>query len=346
MTTCQTKSEIVDYLDSIRPAVDEFDLNAWSGSGAREPHFYGASWLIARELGLPQPRPCHAIWTHGWQFAPPEHVYQFLGLEKRQRITLVGVEEHARFLRARGVQGVHAVGLPFAYADLPAPVQRFPRSLLVMPGHSLSFTRLAWDEEAFVKEIAGLRGTFDQVVACVYSACVQSGRWIRTFDKYGIPWITGIRANDRNGLIRQKLMLSAFAAMTTNTIGAHILYASAVGCRVSIWGPYGNRTREENANDTLYKKFPELLDIHVRDHHETSVRKLLPQFFCHPAQAQAHATWAAAELGVCHRQPAGVMAQYFGWDGPHAVQDTIYRLGQSAARPLRSLYRRMRGAVR
>ena len=118
-----------------------------------EADYYGASGLIASALGLPTVPPSVASWKHGISY---ENNLRFpeLILTEGNRATrhLVGRGEQVAQLNGRGYLRVHAVGVPYVYVEPPA-TQRVPRTLLVMPAHSLSNTSHAFDEEDYVDRI-------------------------------------------------------------------------------------------------------------------------------------------------------------------------------------------------
>lgn len=277
-----------------------------------EPDKYGASHVIARRLGMKRPPFCDATWTHG----PMEHetvvrhIRQFASYQCSRH--LVSTAGQCDYLRARGVWPAHAVGCPILYAG-HVQVDRIRDSLLIMPGHSLPYNKPRWDHDAYVREVARLKGAFAVVVACIHQSCVDEGAWPRSFEKYGIPWIVGASAADSNALIRMVTLFKTFEFMTTNDNGSHVPYASYYGCRVFFCGPYAVRRVEDYAESPFFREHPDLLAERIAKADEHYVRQTYPQFFVGPGEAGQHIEWGGEILGAAAQQPLRRLARLLGW---------------------------------
>jgi hypothetical protein len=284
----------------------------------READYYGASRLISDRLGLPFPPISRSGWIHGWNLLKAWREMPDIPLEiltsngSKENPQIVQSEELAGFLRARGWDKVVAGGLPFLYTE-SSGCERMEGSLLVMPPHVTAETIQDWDEEEYVKEIAGLKSRFPLIVACISGHCVQKGYWTRTFEKHGIPWISGAITSDQNALRRMRTVFDSFEFVTTNKIGSHVAYAAYSGCRVSLWGPDNRRKHSHFSKDGLWSRFPDMLDHYLRLGQRENLFKLYPFLDCEPGKARIQTEWGAKELGEeCRRSPEE-MAKLLGW---------------------------------
>lgn len=280
-----------------------------------EADYYGASYEIARQLGHSKPPRSFASWRHGWVYQPIAHARQLVPWGEPGGRYLVATEAHVAALRAQGFPNAVAVGLPFLYAE-PGPIEREPGSLLVMPSHSLPYTEHEWDEARYVAEITRLKSHFHTIVACIHSACVAKGLWVREFEAQGIPWVTGAQVEDRHALRRMATLFRSVEAVTSNAMGSHLAYAAYSGCRVSIFGPFAALKSEDYVNDPFYRQYPDLLQHVIAHSQEASVRARYPELFAAPWQAPGRVEWGAAQLGAGHQRPATEIAELLGWQLP------------------------------
>jgi hypothetical protein len=307
----------------------------------KEPDHYGASYLVARELGWRAPARSRARWQHGWWYTPPVHAAELVGEDGRDYVFLVATDEMVRFLQQHGFRNAFAVGLPFVYANY-VDVERRPKSLLVMPPHSYAETEHGWDEDAYAREIAALRPHFSSIVACISASCVEKGYWTGAFARHDIPWIVGAAPADRNALVRMHTILKSFEYMTTNTIGSHVAYAAYCGCKVSIYGTYANLREADYRSCPFYQRYPEILNVVVAGAHESSIRSLYPELFVAPHDAVARPAWGAAMVGADHRRSAHVLAALLGWPPPLRTLAYEYVRNLPPARTYKRLLNRFR----
>lgn len=298
---------MIQDLNSILPPIEQMKIRG-------ESDFYGISYLIAKQIGLPFVPWSGASWKHGWLFSKLQYSEQLNGNKRDEAMTLVSKKEHEIFLKKRGMKA-KAVGMPFIYALAyeEVHVRRLPNSLLVMPPHSIPTSTHSWDEVSYAKAIADMKNEFDVIVVCLYHSCVEKGLWINAFEKYGIPWIIGARSDDKNSLLRMNRIFRSFEYVTTNAIGSHIVYAAYSGCKVSIYGPYAEYSAKDYEHDFLYQKYPFLLSHNLQDASEVSVRKRFPMLFTHPKQSRILKEWAASELGETNLMPLYKLAFFLGW---------------------------------
>lgn len=290
-----------------------------------EPDYYGVSDLIATQLKMSLPPPVSIVsWLHGWRFQdvklPGELI---LGFNKHMKRHLIAKEEHTQFLRERGYKNVETVGMPFTYLfseeDLKDRSKVIPNSLLVMPPHSTGAIDAAPEEEAYINFVKNSVDKDTFLCFCVHQDCEARGYWVPTLKKMGIPYVTGSKIEDRNGLERMKIIFSHFESMTTNVFGSHILQASLCGLRVSVCGPLHkiDFNGVVKTNHWLYKK--EDIDAYknlLTGYDYAILSEMYPQFFVEIAEAQTNQEWAKKESGFDHKKDWETIAKLLGWDSP------------------------------
>lgn len=286
-----------------------------------EADYYGASSVIASAVGRPEPPKSTAYWTHGWIGQELRHPRQYARGEPGDR-HLVATDRHAAFLRQAGFRRVEAVGLPIVYVE-DRPIERLPNSLLIMPPHSLPYTKHSWREREYVDLIVQLRKQFSCVVTCVNRYCVDSGVWTDALRQRGIPWIVGADLEDRNCLLRMSRTFRSFDFMTTNAIGSHVAYAAYFGCRVSVHGPLEVPREEDYRNDPWYRKYPEVLHLNLESAQEARVRERWPWLFCEPGEAAPGDDWGREMVGERFKRPAREIARLLGWSAVGRFVETV-----------------------
>ncbi len=277
-----------------------------------EADYYGASHIIAHDLGLHKAPRSFAYWTHGWVYTEPiESSKEINCLAKPSDVVLVATQKEADILRLEGYHKAHAVGMPFLYTK-EIEIKRHPRSLLVMPAHSGSQSSIEVDEESYISKLLVLKPFFSEIVACIHSSCVVNNYWIPSLEKAGIPWVLGASVFDRNSLQKMRTIFQNFEYMTTNTIGSHIPYAAYCGCKVSIYD-YSRFKLKAYEKDPWYQKNPDLLLKQYELCQEEALARRFPKFFTHPTEAILHWDWAIQVLGEPYHQSSETIAHLLGW---------------------------------
>jgi hypothetical protein len=286
-----------------------------------DSEYYGASRIIAREIGIPSSLPTTASWSHGWIFDNIRSFKQITGeFINPNRLYLVRNEAEREILQLQGLRA-EAIGLPFLYAlKAEPPPQRIPGSLLVMPTHGTTQCPVNEKNAFLLAKLAPIRVQFSTVCACVSGMCVINRQWIDQLERNDIPWITGAWVFDMNALRRMARLLQSFEYVYTDSFGSHLLYASAAGCRVVCDLDVGAMPTMEQlaALDPMYRAHPDILDDFRKEHadYESWLRWLhdqYPQFFQRFEEASLRTEWGLNELGEpCMRRPAEI-AQLFDW---------------------------------
>jgi len=235
-----------------------FRANGWTDQ-------YGALQTAAAYAGTSvSARRFNAVWQHGcfgpWVEYSPE-LLTYSTPNARALPVFVAREEQAELLRRNGFGQAEAIGLPIVYAA-EDPVQRWSRSLLVVPTHTLSGAG-GIDRglcERYAEEIDGARQAFDHVAVCIHPHCRKNGLWIDEFARRGIPIVDGAAPDDVNALARMRALFSQFETVTTNGWGSHVAYALAFGARVSIDGTEVLCSKEGMLRDATWAADPKVLE--------------------------------------------------------------------------------------
>ena len=255
-------------------------------------------------------------WLHGWV---PDYqlVDKRLALEQSvqdpsKEHSWVATRAHEKYLQEQGCLS-QAIGLSYCY--LPERIyQRRKSSLLVMPAHSLEYTRHSWKFEEYVDAIDSIRNCFETVAICIYPACIKNGYWIDDFKKRGYPIIEGANALDRNSLERVRALMSQFEYVTTNSFGSCIAYAAAFGSKISIYGPYAEPDLNSTKSDPYYLNQTGLAEKAIHAISSKTVKMHLGELFVNPSDAVERNEWGCRQLGFENKVSPAEMRRLFGWD--------------------------------
>jgi hypothetical protein len=279
--------------------------------------FYGAMNVWQKYCGITKAtHPKSFRSQHGWCVQERQAIDPILLIQEPEidpeRTYLVARKDEEAFLESAGIRA-KAIGLPYVYSKA-MPAKRRPGSLLVMPAHSLEYTRHEWKFDAFAQRIQEISDQFSEVVCCVHPACQTNGYWKPNFERLGIPCVMGADVFDRNGLVRIKTLMNQFEFMTTNVLGSHVVYAAAAGVKVSIFGDYAEYREEDYQSTEFYQLHPHVLRPVLDLFSESHVRSQYPSLFCDPIKAQFAKAWADTELGLENRLSPQKLRQLLGWD--------------------------------
>lgn len=287
-----------------------------------EADLYGASSVIARQLGLDRVPQSTSSWYHGWLHYPVIHSYIFSHNVpssecKFSHTYLVGTKEHEETLRRDGYQNARAVGCPYIYVN-PKGVMRMENSLLIMPQHTVKGRIVdrsdsQMSEEGYFDSIRDSISAFDHVAICVHSSCFERGLWVETARKLNIQIINGADTCDCNALDRMRVLFESFSHVTTNAIGSHVAYAAYTGAKVSWYGLAEKMIKDELASDVFYQMFPEFLDymggLIDGDFWENEFHWLRVS----PESAALNIDWGRTQLGEENRVSGLDLAALLGW---------------------------------
>jgi hypothetical protein len=276
---------------------------------------YGALHVAAAYAGWTPPvRYCvEGMWQHGclgpWEAVTPGAV-AFNAPGAQGRPVYVSRQEEADYLIANGYPQARAIGMPIIYTA-PSSVARVPRSLLVMPTHSLVGDAFP-DRSAFVRyadEVRQFAADFEHVTVCIHPSCQRNGLWIPEFKERGIDMVLGAQTNDANALARMRALFEQYETVTTNGWGSHIAYALAFGARVA-W--HGTRPAFDVNNllrDKTWAADVRSLELTLADECQNQQRKFLREFMVPPVAAVANRPLGEWLVGAVHRLPPAELAQ-------------------------------------
>ena len=132
---------------------------------------YGSGGIAARYCSLDPTKLMYpGLWQHGWG-APhrkltPEYEFGEGGLQPKTNYWLAR-DDQAEFLQENGYNLAMAIGLPCVY--LPrSNVRRIPNSLIVVPSHSLEYTKHQWNFETYAQQISEFANDF-RLSCCSYT---------------------------------------------------------------------------------------------------------------------------------------------------------------------------------
>jgi hypothetical protein len=279
-----------------------------------EPTYYGAARNIADQMGRKEIVPyAPRTWKHGWDFSDTIlHIRQVVGWGDENDVHLVQNRTQLAYARTNGYRHAHAVGAPFLYVS----ESRRPKStgsLLVMPPHGLRDAVVESNEKQYVGEIKDIAGDFSSVTFCLHPHDVEQRKWTSIVEKNGFKWVLGATAEDENALKRMRAIFDTVEFMTTNSLGSHLPYAAFCGCKVSIYGSYHERKREDYKNSPFYLDNPDLLERAIDITTEQFARERFPELFRNPAKSVEMKKWAGIQLGLENKRSMSTMSRLMGW---------------------------------
>lgn len=304
-------SEIVEELPSFK----------YTSLANSEIDYYGASYNIARSLGLKGIPYTRASWSHGWfrysLVAPELLIHQgcVACCEVKEVPNLVATSHLENFLKANDYPQAKAVGDPFIYTQAPA-VERIPDSLLIIPEHSVKENNVNYKGSKALSTPCSaneLRERFSTVAACIGGFCVQKNNYLDIYENAAIPWVTGACLHDAFALQRMRNLFCQFEYVATNAIGSHIPYAGFSGCKVSYYGKGHNRPREDYLSTPIYEKYPHLIDIVDEEQKIEVLWERYPFIFSDIENSNLIKEWSNEVLGSKNKIPEQQLAELIGW---------------------------------
>jgi FkbM family methyltransferase len=235
------------------------------------------------------------------------------------------------YLRREGYKNVRAIGLPIIYLPASKAVRQ-PKSLLVMPAHSLDYTTLKSNFDEYADLIASLQQHFAEILVCVHPSCWRNRYWVDAFRTRGLKVIKGAFIEDRNALLRMARLFSSFEYVTTNGFGSHIAYGAYFGAKISIFGSYVEYRAQDLINDPFYREKPYLVEPVIWANSEEVMRQHYGDLFCHPLDAKQRIEWGHFEVGGNNKVTPGEMRHLFGWTATGRV---AYKLRTGAPKSVK-----------
>jgi glycosyltransferase involved in cell wall biosynthesis/SAM-dependent methyltransferase len=310
--------------------------NGWSDH-------YGAFHAATSYAGayLPEPYTIAGVWQHGvfapWECSNPRLLACSVPQAEGKPVW-VARQDEAESLARIGFRRARAVGLPFVYVP-PVGLARLPRSLLIMPGHSL----VGWKApdrtvyELYADQMREVAKDFARVVVCISPSCQKNGFWVREFTERGFEIVEGAATSDANALLRMRMLFEQFETMTTNAWGSHVAYALSCGAKVSIHGARPSLELSNFMLDTAWKSDPVSLKNFLSSQMREEERKLLRDFHVEPREAVADVERGDWFLGRNHRLSPEQMKEALAEMIP-VPSTPITSSKASVARPRRVLF--------
>ena len=304
-------SEIVDELPSFK----------YTSLPNSEIDYYGASYNIARSLGLDGIPFTRASWYHGWNRYPLVTPEQFIHedcvafCEVKKVPNLVATPEIEAFLKANDYPHAIAVGAPFIYTKNPC-IERIPNSLLIIPAHTLKETNSNYKNSRYSllpENLTNLQQKFSLIVACIGGFCALRGNYTKYYEDVEIPWVTGAWLNDEYALQRIRNLFSQFEYVATDSIGSHIPYAGYCGCKLIYYGKGKSLIKKDFAEIPFYQKYPHLVDIVIHEQKLETTKKRFPILFNSNIKSEALKTWSMEMLGAKNQIAPNEIAELIGW---------------------------------
>jgi len=262
-------------------------------------NLYGSEWIAARYCGFKAPPyEAEGLWMHGWVWKDILIEEQLFGtnIEDKNTKLFVANEWQKNFLIMKGYSQVYSIGLPNVYLE-KKEIEKKQSSLIVMPAHNIAgMNHNIKRESEYIDFIKSIENNFETVTVCINAYDFKNGNWSKQFERAGIKTIMGVY-DGPNALQEQQDRLTSFTHMTTNQIGSHVVYASALGLKVSIAGPYYEHLKCSLEGTEFYKKHPLALDNVITRSTENYWRQKAPWLFCSPSEAIESIAWGRNECG-------------------------------------------------
>jgi hypothetical protein len=286
---------------------------------------YGATSIAARYCGFSKPPyEIDGLWMHGWVWdgiLEPEQLFGTYIKNKKTRV-FVARKWQENLLVGCGYKNTFSIGLPNVYLN-DRRVKKIENSLLVMPGHTIAGMVHNWKEEnKYVEFINSLKKDFQTIVVSLNAYDYEMGHWKNTFENVGIKVVSGPFAG-LDLLQEQQDRMQTFTHMTTNQVGSHIVYAGALGLKISIAGPYIENSKEVLGGTEFYKNYPHVLDNVILRTSEAYWRTKAPWFFTLPQEASRCTEWAEQEIGYSYKKNPNELKNLFEWSERHRIINQI-----------------------
>jgi hypothetical protein len=285
---------------------------------------FGFSYVLAERFGFSRPPLSFACFLHGWMWRRDLKI-EDLGYYFTPRCTpiIVTNAHQAAVVKASGFSVVVEGGLPFIYIP-ESGILRRPRSLLIMPPHSLSYYGCGLNSyDNLLTYVKSIEGDFSEVYFCIHADDAHDQVLLNKMRESNIRFIIGASANDANSLKRMRRIFDYFDFVTTTVIGSHILYAAFCGCKISILNKYFF-TYPETAFDKYgyVNRIPGCKQryIDVVNNKDKLIEQLPWLFVRDPGEALQMINWANEEIGVNNLLSRDQLLELLGWSGVAKVK--------------------------
>lgn len=277
-----------------------------------EADFYGASHMVAEQLGMNKAPNSFSSWSHAPSIKGLKYVDHLIWNKGWLKNKLVVNSEVETFLLGNKVDKVKAVGLPITYVPTQHIVRQ-EKSTLIMLAHSLPNTKIDHKLMEVIDFCNELREQGNYICFCVHSDCYRDSKVLLELDENNIDWFVGSSVNDWNSLKRMRNVFEYFETVASNTMGSQFFYAQLFGAKFFFSEPYFEYRAEQFENDPVWKNKQEALEYGVKQTTKESVKKKYPEYFLGHKKAVCNRPLAEDECGVNSKVSIEELSNLLGW---------------------------------
>lgn len=283
-----------------------------------EADFYGASKLIAENIGLKQAPKSFASWSHGVTYCDLKYTEQIIWNKGWVKNRLVANDKIQSFLSNSEVDKVKAVGMPIVYVP-SLNITRRQNSVLIMLAHSLPYTKVDHDLTSVIALCKKLKDDGCYVCFCIHMDCFLQGTVTSELEENNIDWFVGASPSDANSLQRMRNIFEYFDTVGSNAIGSHFYYAQLFGAKFFFINPFFEYSTEIMKNDINYKNKSELLKHNLKESSRSVIEKKFSNYFVDYKSAICDQALAEQKCGTNNKLNPEELAKLLGWN----VKDQI-----------------------
>jgi hypothetical protein len=258
--------------------------------------FYGAKSLFS-ECGFTS-----VSWVHGWKFIEPINQVSMIDpVESLVDYHLVWTDKQKQFLIENGITAVEAVGSPFLYIllyDHLFPHPKLPTcDILAIPPHSI---RKGYKRQGIEPYFSYLVNRYKgkRIQVSLTSVDIDNLDILALCKKYGLIPICGASIDRADTFPYLRELYKSSKVIDTSTIGSHVVFAIACGCKVNISEEFYIDYEISEYIDHPYfsnKDFRQHLENRLERSKLSNLKKHFPHLFI---DSEGNQEWALNELGV------------------------------------------------
>lgn len=230
------------------------ELSGWAS------YYGGLDELFRYSNGIPGLMPkFRATWQHG--FVEPSRYRRYprqllnnIKLDMGYHI-LTANKEQKELVGLMGYSNVREFGCPFCYAEPNKKARRQTGSMLFMPSHSLDhvlFENLPQVNE-YCAYILRESRKYQSSYVSLHLSCLRNNQWWpQLANQHSLFLVAGADHCDLLSLRRMWQIFSQFEFVSTNSLGSHVYYALAAGCKVIVSGPKVEHSFDQLSKDISY----------------------------------------------------------------------------------------------
>jgi hypothetical protein len=278
-----------------------------------EVDFYGASKILAKQLGYNRVPLSYSSWTHGATSVDLKFPEQIQWCNHWVLNRLVANEEVENFLNSFGYDKVKKVGLPITYVP-SLNVKRRKNSILIMLPHTLPYLPFDHRLEEIVPFCYEMQSKGFYICFCVHKDCFLRGELPQELNKCGFDWFVGSSPNDLNSLQRMRNIFEYFETVGSNSIGSPFYYSQLFGAKYFFLQPFFEHELNWYQKDPYWQNHINVLEYILNETSEAVLRKKWPEYFKGPEMACCNRNLAEAKCGVNNKAPLKELTKLLGWE--------------------------------